>query len=539
MTGEGQARGPGDGPRGAPLVCLRGIVKRYGGVLAADHVDLDLWAGEVVGLVGKNGAGKSTMIKILAAAVRPDAGHVLIGGKPAALHSPSAAFRLGLAFVHQELTLVPAMSVAENITIGPGSTPRWGPFVKRGAARRSAVAALSRLGVDLDPRTRVEQLSVARQRMVMIARGVLQHARLLVLDEPSASLSDQEISHLHEVVRSLRADGLAVLYVSHRVEEILSITDRVVVMRDGRVVDDRPAGEFDQATLVRSISGSGETAPSGPRDGRAAGGPVVGGPAAGGPAASGPAVGGGLGETVLRAEHLTAPGGVTDVTFELRAGEILGIAGLVGSGRTELVRLLYGAEQPSSGQVFVGARHVKMSSPRVALREGVVLLPEDRRTQGNILGHSVTGNITLPNLRGHRRLGWLPSPSAPRERRSAIGMIDQLQIAVSDLSQPVATLSGGNQQKVVLAKWLLHGASVFIFDEPTAGIDVGAKAEIYALVVKLAAAGKGIIVISSEFAELVEVCHRVVILREGHLVGELAGDAISEHAILEHCYNTT
>jgi ABC-type sugar transport system ATPase subunit len=518
MTGEGPA---GDS-RGAPLVCLRGIVKRYGGVLAADHVDLDLWAGEVVGLVGKNGAGKSTMIKILAAAVRPDAGHVLIGGKPAALHSPSAASRLGLAFVHQELTLVPAMSVAENITIGPGFTPRWGPFVKREAARRSAAAELSRLGVDLDPRTRVEQLSVARQRMVMIARGVRQQARLLVLDEPSASLSDEEISHLHAVVRSLCADGLAVLYVSHRVEEILAITDRIVVMRDGRVVDDRPAGEFDQATLVRSISGSEDAAAPVPGRG-----------------AAGPGAVGHLGQRLLRAEHLSAPSGVSDVTFEVRAGEILGIAGLVGSGRTELVRLLYGAEQPSSGQVFVGARHVRMSSPRVALREGIVLLPEDRRAQGNILGHSVTGNITLPNLRRHRRLGWLPSPSAPRERRSAAQMIDQLQIASSDQAQPVDTLSGGNQQKVVLAKWLLHGASVFIFDEPTAGIDVVAKAEIYALVVKLAAAGKGVIVISSEFAELVEVCHRVVILREGRLVGELAGDAISEHAILEHCYNAT
>lgn len=514
----------GEGPAGVPLVRLRGIVKRYGGVLAADHVDLDLWPGQVVGLVGKNGAGKSTMIKILAAAVRPDAGQVLIGGKPAALHSPSAATRLGLAFVHQELTLVPAMSVAENITIGPGSTPRWGPFVKRGAARRSAVAALGRLGVDLDPGTRVEQLSVARQRMVMIARGVRQQARLLVLDEPSASLSDEEISHLHAVVRSLRADGLAVLYVSHRVEEILALTDRVVVMRDGRVVDDRPAGKFDQATLVRSISGSGDGAAAGP---------------AGGRAAVGPATDGNLGQGLLRAERLSAPSGVSDVTFEVRAGEILGIAGLVGSGRTELVRLLYGAEQPSSGRVLVGGRQVRVSSPRVALREGIVLLPEDRRGQGNILGHSITGNITLPNLRRHRRLDWLPSPAAPRERRSAAQMVEQLQIATSDLSQPVDTLSGGNQQKVVLAKWLLHGASVFIFDEPTAGIDVVAKAEIYALVVKLAAAGKGIIVISSEFAELVEVCHRVVILREGRLVGELAGDSINEHAILEHCYNAT
>jgi ABC-type sugar transport system ATPase subunit len=530
MTPESQ------GPRVAPLVGLRGIVKRYGGVLAADHVDLDLWAGEVVGLVGKNGAGKSTIIKILAAAVRPDAGHVLIGGKPAALHDPSAASRLGLAFVHQELTLVPAMSVAENITIGPGSTPRWGPFVRRGAARRSAVAALSRLGVDLDPRTRVEQLNVARQRMVMIARGVLKQARLLVLDEPSASLSDEEISHLHEVVRSLCADGLAVLYVSHRVEEILALTDRIVVMRDGRVVDDRSVGEFDRATLVRSISGSGNAADPVPGD--LAGGPSGSDPRTGRPPA-GPGAVGRLGESLLRAEHLSAPGAVTDVTFEVRAGEILGIAGLVGSGRTGLVRLLYGAEQPSSGKVFAGGRRVRMSSPRVALREGIVLLPEDRRAAGNILGHSITGNITLPNLRSHRRLAWLPSPSAPRERRSAIRMIDLLQIAASDASQPVATLSGGNQQKVVLAKWLLHGASVFIFDEPTAGIDVGAKAEIYTLVVQLALAGKGIIVISSEFAELVEVCHRVVILREGRLVGELAGDAISEHAILEHCYNAT
>lgn len=497
----------------SPFVELRGIVKRYGPVTAVNAADLALYPGEIVGLVGKNGAGKSSIIKILAGASSPDEGSILIGGEPVVFANPHAATRRGLAFVHQELALVPDLSIAENVSLGLGYPRHFGMFVNRRAMFAVAREVLDRLGVSLDPRARVSTLSVAMQRLVMVARGMAQQAKLVVLDEPTASLTDDEIDHLHDVVRSLKDHGVSVVYVSHRVDEILDITDRIVVMRDGSVVEDEPTAAYDKAALVRAISGDLEIPSERERSAMRV-----------------------RGAEILRAEKLSMPGTVHEVSFAVHAGEIVGLAGLVGAGRTELVRLLFGAERPSGGRIVVQGKPVSIPSPTAALRHGIVLLPEDRRSEGNILEFSIGRNVTLPNLPAHRVAKRVPSPSASLERKSATRLIEQLQIAATGPSQQVATLSGGNQQKVVLAKWLLHGADVFIFDEPTVGVDVGAKAEIYGLVEQLAEEGKAIILISSEFGELVEVCDRVVVMREGRVVGELAGDEISEKAILDRCY---
>ena len=497
-----------------PLVELRAIRKAYPGVVAVNDVDLTVNAGEVVGLVGKNGAGKSSVIKILAGLSTPDSGEIRVDGTPVAMTGPQVANKLGLAFVHQELALVPALSVAENVYMGLGY-PGVG-LLNWHRLRRDTAAVLDRLDAGHLARRQVSTLSVAQQRLVMIGRALAQDARLVVLDEPTASLSEEETAHLFRVVRSLRTDGIGVVYVSHRLQEIFELTDRVVTMRDGRVVEDHPTSSLTQKTLVAGITGGVESAERvvsrlGARD-RVPG------------------------EVVLATQGLTRRGTVEDVDLTVRRSEIVGLAGLVGAGRTELARLLFGADRASGGTISVDGVTVTMSSPRRAIRHGVVLLPEDRKALGNLTGQSIRQNLTLPNLRRHRRTPVLPVPSVRKEKASAESMIEQLSIATASAEKPVGQLSGGNQQKVVLGKWLLHGAEVFIFDEPTHGIDVQGKNDVYAVMEKLAEAGKGVLFISSEFNELTAVCDRVVVMREGRLVAELTGDGITEEAMLDHCY---
>jgi ABC-type sugar transport system ATPase subunit len=500
-----------------PFLEMRGLVKRYPGVLALDHADLELPPGHVLGLVGKNGAGKSTLIKILAGAVKADEGTIEIDGSEVAIDHPHSATKLGLGFVHQELADVPNLSVAENIELGLGYPKAAGAFVRRRALRRRAREVLDRLGVDIDPSAQLATLSVAQRRLVMIARGMAAQARLLVLDEPSAALTDDEIDHLHGVVRSLRDDRVACIYVSHRLDEILEVTDSVLVMRDGRAVVSSPTADLTRQRLIAEIAGQASadvrdtTAPPVPADA----------------------------DELLRVENLTRTGVVEDASFTLRRGEIVGIAGMVGAGRTELVRMLFGADRPSKGRVFLEGREVNLRSPRHATRAGVVLLPEDRRHEGLVLGFSVRKNVTLPSLQRFRRGGpsaLLRMPNAGRERDEARAMAQRLSIKVADPDNPVRYLSGGNQQKVVLAKWLARGAEVFIFDEPTAGIDVNGKADVYAVMADLAAEGKGVIFITSEFSELVGTCHRVLVMREGRIVDELEADEVTDGALVERCY---
>jgi ribose transport system ATP-binding protein len=499
-----------------PFLVMRDLIKHYPGVLALDHFGGAIRAGVVLGLLGKNGAGKSTVIKILAGALRPDSGEIFIDGEQVTIHGPHHATQLGIAVVHQELADVPNLSVAENVELGLGFPKRAGMFVNRRALRRKTRETLEMLGADISPDTPAAALSIAQRRLVMIARGIAANARLLILDEPTASLTDSEIEHLHGVVRMLQGRDVSVVYVTHRLDEVFEVTDHVAVMRDGRVVHSGRTEQLTKQGLIEQITGSVDAAPE--RRERRVTAQTVG------------------EEEILRVEGLTLPEIVEDAGFTVRRGELVGIAGLVGAGRTELVRLIYGADPRASGRIFVHGREVAIRSPRDALQAGIVLLPEDRRQQGNIVDFSVRKNITLPNLARHRTRGPLPVPNHGREREYARSVIDRLDIKVAHEEHPVRTLSGGNQQKVVLAKWLDSGADVFIFDEPTHGVDVDGKEETYRLMEELALAGKGVIFISSEFTELVGACNRVIVMREGRLVGELEGDAISDAALVELCY---
>ena len=503
----------------APLLEVSGITKRYPGVLAVDDVTVSLGSGEIVGLVGKNGAGKSTLIKIIAGAERADEGHLQLNSEPLDLHRPHDATVAGLAFVHQDLQDVGDLSVAENVMMGLGYPRRLGLFVDWAELRRQAAESIARLEAEIDPRQLVGKLSVAQQRLVMIARGLAQQARLLVLDEPSASLTDEEIEHLFAVVRRLRDDGITVVYVSHRLEEIFELTERVIVMRNGQLVADEPTSSLDRGSLITHITGHEHAQTAAER--RASRGV------------------GGRPETdvVLEVDGVCADTGVHDCSFDVRKGEILGVGGLMGSGRTEMVRAVFGADHRREGTVQVHGQEIKDNHPSGSMSAGLALLPEDRKTQGNIMDFSVRSNITLASLDRHRVRPKAPVPSPRSEKQAADRRIDRLSIATPHDRQLVRLLSGGNQQKVVIAKWLEQGADVLIFDEPTIGVDVDGKEEIYDIMEELAAEGKAVVFISSEFSELVGVCHRVLVLHEGRIVGELEGDAVSEPAIVEICYS--
>ncbi len=502
----------------SPFLEIRDLVKHYPGVLAVDHVSLDIRPGEVVGLVGKNGAGKSTVIKILAGATQPEEGSILLDGKEIHLHNPHDATLRGLSFVHQELSVVPELSVAENVELGLGYPKRAGVLVDFRRMRRQSREVLEQLGGGIPPRAPIGALPTAQQRLVMIARALVTKARLVVLDEPTGSLTDEETSHLFSVIRNLSVDGVAVIYVSHRLEEILQITSRVVVMRDGSLVDDRPTERYDTKTLIEEITGEDASATAlERRHSRGIGSPPD-------------------SDVVLDVEGLEVAGKVHDISFSLRKGEILGIAGLVGAGRTEMVRAIFGADHRDAGVIRMNGEEVSIHKPADAIAAGMVLLPEDRRNQGLIRDFNVRRNITLGTLRDYRVRPRLPMPSTRKERDAARSTVGDLEIKTPSDLTPAAWLSGGNQQKLILGRWLRSGASVMIFDEPTHGIDVGAKEEVYILIEQLAADGKSIIFISSEFGELVGVCHRVIAVREGRIAGESVGGEITEPRLLEHCY---
>jgi ABC-type sugar transport system ATPase subunit len=499
-----------------PVLRARGLQKRYPGAVAVADVDFEVHPGEVVGLVGKNGAGKSTLIKILAGAEKPDAGTIEVAGRPLPDHyGPHVAHQLGLAFMHQELANVGALSAAENVALGGSFPRRLGFLVGWRALHRAVRDVLAELDATIDPRRRADELSSVQQRIVMIARALYHDARLLVLDEPSASLTAEEIRHLHEVLGKLRDDGRSVVYVSHRLPEIFDVTDRVVVMRDARVVLERATAELDRSTLVAAIVGDETEIGVAGRRRRRSGAPDE--------------------RVLLGVRELTVPGKVEGVSLDLRAGEILGLGGLIGSGRTEFVRGVYGADRTFAGEIEVEGRPVRVRSPRDAIANGIALLPEDRRHQGLVMPFNVRANVTLASLEQHR-LGPLPVPSRASEARAAGTMVRRLQITTPGVEQPVELLSGGNQQKVVLAKWLQQPVDVFLFDEATQGVDVHAKEEIFSLMEELADRGKGVIFVASDFSELVAVCDRVVVLHEGRVSGELEGDAITEQAIAQLSY---
>ncbi|HKS97728.1 MAG TPA: sugar ABC transporter ATP-binding protein [Terriglobia bacterium] len=450
--------------------------------------------GEIHGLVGENGAGKSTLVKILDGEVERDAGDVTWLGERPSLHSRADAARLGITMIHQELNLAPHLTVAENISIG--SEPCLGRFAGTIDRRREVAEArvsVERLGFDLDPRTPVRRLTPAKRQLVEIARAVVRATRLVIMDEPTSSLSAREVEELFRVVRQLQAQGTAVIFVGHRMEELAQICDRVTVLRDGKTVHEGPMPRRDFSELIRAMVGRELKDFYPPRNCRPA-------------------------DVVLQVAGLTRQPYFEDVNFELRRGEIVGLAGLIGAGRTEVVETVFGSTPADRGHMAIDGQPVAIHSPQDAIRHGLALLTEDRKRTGLALGLSLAHNITLANLGVTIQNGCL---NLGKEERLARDFIDRLRIRARSARQKVGRLSGGNQQKVVLAKWLLRQARIFMFDEPTRGIDVGAKTEIYREMNALAESGAAILMVSSELPEILGMTDRVLVMRAGRIVKEL------------------
>ncbi len=491
-------------PSTTPLLEVAGVTKTFPGVVALEGVEFSLRSGEVHCLVGENGAGKSTLMKILAGGIRPDAGEIRLGGEPVRLRSPHDAQARGIGMIYQEFNLVPALSVAENIFLGRAPTRGRSPFIDHRALRRDARALLSRLGIALDPRKTAGECSVAEQQMVEIAKALALDARLLIMDEPSATLTDAEMKALFTLIRELRARGLGIVYISHRLEEIFHIGDRVTVLRDGRRVDTRPVADVSRDALIHMMVGR-ELKDEFPK--------VVASP----------------GAERLRVVGLTRTDAFEDVSFTLRAGEIVGLTGLVGSGRTEVARAIFGADPIDSGRIVLDGKEIRPRTPKDAIAAGIGLLTEDRKRQGLVLGMSVRENVTLANLAGVPGRVLMQRRG---ERHIAQDHARDLRIRTPGVEQAAVHLSGGNQQKVVLAKWLFTESRVLMFDEPTRGIDVGAKVSIYELMNRLVANGAAILMISSELPEVLGMCDRILVMHEGRIAGELSRANASQEAIM-------
>ncbi|MGP4109464.1 sugar ABC transporter ATP-binding protein [Streptomyces sp. 4N509B] len=520
----GSARAPAGAEPPAARLQVRGVRKSYPGVQALRGVDLSLAPGEVRALLGGNGAGKSTLVKILSGAVRPDAGRVRLDGEDVTLPNPAVARDKGIATVHQELSIVPGLSVAENMLLG-----RWrsvgarGPLIRPKAMRRHAARYLGELGVALDPSVRAGTLSLAEQQAVEIARALSHGTRVLILDEPTSSLAAAEVDALLTRVRRMAAAGLSVVYVSHRMDEIPRVADSVTVLRDGREVTTLPMARTSTAQVVGLMTGGRVNGLAGGRVSRPDGAPADT-PADGPDGPDGAVPGRARGErttrddrVVLSVAGLSCAGRLTDVSFDLREGEILGIAGLLGSGRTELLRCLFGLTPRAAGSVTLDGRPFAPRGPGQAIRAGLGYAPEDRKKEGLALGMSVSTNLVAASLTGLRSHGLL---SRRLERRHASASCDRLSIRTPSLHTPVGTLSGGNQQKVVFGRLLNAGTRVLLLDEPTRGVDAAAKEQMYRFLGDLAAEGVSVLAVSSELEELFAFCDRLLVMRDGRVVAE-------------------
>jgi ribose transport system ATP-binding protein len=476
----------------APLLEMRGIFKSFPGVQALRGVDLRLDAGEVLALLGENGAGKSTLMKILGGAQSADAGTLSLNDQPVSLRSPQDASRAGIAVIYQEFNLVPELTAVENIFLGRERS-RAG-FLRHAEERRLARALFHRLGAEFDPDVPCRQLTTAQQQIVEIAKALAFEARLLVMDEPTAALTAHEVERLFTVIRDLRQQGLGIIYISHRLDEIFAIADRVLVLRDGLPVGERPIADFSRSTMIEMMVGRQL------KDEFPLRSPAI-------------------GETRLEVRGLCRGRAVRDVSFTVRRGEILGLAGLIGAGRTETARLVFGADRREAGEMWLDGRPLDIRSPQHAIDAGIGFLTEDRKHQGLVLTHPVRDNFALPNLDRLSHHGFV---DRRREREEFAEYITRLHIRLPHQEQPAIHLPGGNQQKVVLAKWLARQCDVLIFDEPTRGIDAGAKYEIYQLLNDLAARGKAIIMISSELPELIGMADRILVMHDGRITGEIS-----------------
>ncbi|MFO1139292.1 MAG: sugar ABC transporter ATP-binding protein [Paracoccus sp. (in: a-proteobacteria)] len=489
------------------VIRMSAIEKRFPGVHALRGAHFDLRPAEVHALMGENGAGKSTLMKVLAGIIAPDSGTISVNGAEVRIPSPRAAQDLGIGIIHQELALMPDLTVAQNIFIGREPRSRWG-VLDEGRLNSDAGAVFAAMKVDIDPRAQVRSLTIARQQMVEIAKALSFRSRILIMDEPTAALNEAETNELFAIIRRLKADGVSVVYISHKMDEIRRISDRVTVMRDGAYVGTVEAADTPIETIItmmvgRALDHSATTIP----DLSAA--PVV-----------------------LSVRGLSAGRLVRDVSFELRRGEILGFAGLMGAGRTEVARVIFGADPREAGEISVHGKPCTIRSPRDAVAAGIGYLSEDRKQFGLALGIDLRGNIALPSLERFSDRFLRVDDAALA--KVAADYIASLAIRTPSDRQEVRLLSGGNQQKVVIAKWLLRDCDILIFDEPTRGIDVGAKAEIYRLLQHLSEAGKAIIVISSELPEVLRLSHRIAVMCEGRLTGILpGGEATSQNQIME------
>jgi len=487
----------------APAVAFEGVSKRFPGVLALGDVSFEIATGSCHALCGENGAGKSTLGKLLAGIHAPDAGRIRLFGSPVSFASPRDALLAGIGVVHQELAFCENLSVAENLCLG--SLPSRGPFVSRSGTKRRALELLAAVGADLDVSRPLGALAVAQQQLVQIAAAIGGGARVIVFDEPTSSLSQPEAERLYALIGELRARGVTSIYVSHRMEEILKLCDTVTVLRDGRHVATQAAASLTRGDVVQLMIGRRieeyfpahvEKAP---------------------------------GEELLRVSRLSSPGRFEDVSFCLRAGEVLGLAGLVGAGRSELAQALFGLDPGTTGEVVVGGRAGRPLSPAAAMRAGLGLVPEDRKRQGLVLQLCARDNTSLPILERLARLSFVRRGA---ERALVGSYFERLRVRASALEEPTLGLSGGNQQKLVLAKWLAASCRILILDEPTRGVDVAAKAEIHALIDALAADGAGILLISSELPEVLNLSTRILVMREGRVAGELARGEASPEAVL-------
>ncbi len=472
------------------LLTMREIGKSFPGVRALDGVDLALRRGEVLALLGENGAGKSTLIKMLGGVLMPDTGSISIDGEEVELHRPADANAAGIGVIFQEFSLVPGLTAWENIFLGRESSLG---LIKRGEEQRRAGQLFEQLGVDIPLNVPCAQLSVAQQQIVEIAKALSQDVRLIVMDEPSAALTPIEVRRLFEIIRDLKAKQIGIIYISHRLDEIFEIADRIMVLRDGQHVAEASPSDMTRRQLIEMMVGR-EIEDEFPKHRHA------------------------IGSVRLRVRGLCRSHVVRDVSLAVHRGEVLGVTGLVGAGRTELARLIFGAEQAERGTIELDGVTLQPKSPRHAIRAGICLLTEDRKSQGLVLGLNVRENFGLPNLDAWSTLGFV---NQPQERQAFSGYVEKLGIRLPNHEHLAKNLSGGNQQKVVLAKWLQRNAEVLIFDEPTRGIDVGAKYEIYMLINELARQGKAIIMISSELPEVLGMSDRILVMHEGRITGEI------------------
>jgi len=487
------------------LIDVRGIEKSFPGVKALRGVKFDLRRGKVHALMGENGAGKSTLMKILTGVYQPDAGEIQVEGKTVTVPSPHAAQALGIGIIHQELYLMNHLTAAQNIFIGREPRRGLGIFVDEAKMNADAAALFKRMQVKIDPASEVSQMTVARQQLVEIAKALSFNSKMLIMDEPTSALNDAEVEHLFAIIRDLKAHGVGIVYITHKMDEVLRIADRITVMRDGQYIDTLPASDTSISRIITLMVGR-ELADATRAEGNA------------------------HNEVVLRVDRLNRGSAIRDVSFSLRKSEILGFAGLMGAGRTEVARAIFGADPIDGGVIEVRGKRQNIKTPRTAVKLGLAYLSEDRKHFGLVTPMSVVDNITMaswPRFASARM--WMRNTAL---KKTAGDYVKRLNVKTPSVDQETRLLSGGNQQKVVIAKWLLRNCDILFFDEPTRGIDVGAKAEIYKMLQALAAEGKSIVVISSELEEILRLSHRIIVMSEGRVTGELDGRTATQEAIM-------